>query len=59
MYANDTRILISNHHYEDHNRGFNKVLYNTLKWFRANQLVAKFTRSNLSYFPMHITSAES
>jgi len=66
MYADDTSILISNNRYEDHNRGFNKVLYNTLKWFRANQLVlnmekatiAKFIRSNLSYFPMHITFPE-
>ena len=66
MYADDTSILISNNRYEDHNRGFNKVLYNTVKWLQANQLVldmekatiAKFTPSNLSYFPMHVTSAE-
>ena len=66
MYANDTSILISNNRYKDHNRGFNKVLYNTLKWFQANQLVlnmekatiAKFTPSNLYYFPMHTTFAD-
>jgi hypothetical protein len=67
MYADDTSILTSNYRYEDHNRGFNKVLYNTLKWFQANLLVsnvekatiAKFTPSNLSYFPMHITFANT
>jgi hypothetical protein len=66
MYADNTGILISNNPCEDHNRGFNEFLYNTLKWFQAIQLVlnmgkatiAKFTPSNLSYFPMHITFAE-
>jgi hypothetical protein len=57
MYANDTSIFISNNCYEDINRNFNKVLYNTLKWFQANQLVlnvektkiVKFSPSNFSY----------
>jgi hypothetical protein len=39
MFANDTSVLISNNCYEDINRNFSKVLYNTLKWFQANQLV--------------------
>ena len=39
MYADDTSILISNNCYEDINRNFNKVLYSTLIWFQASQLV--------------------
>ena len=66
MYANDTSILISNNCYEDINRNFNKVLYNTLKWFQAIQLVlkvertkiVKFTPSDFSYATLHITFAE-
>jgi len=57
MYADDTRILIFNNCYEDLNRNFNQVLYNTFKWFQTNQLVlnmektntVKFTPSNFSY----------
>jgi hypothetical protein len=69
MYADDTIILISNNCYEELNRHFNVVLYNTLTWFQANQLVlnmektkiVKFTPanfSNFSYFPLHITIGE-
>jgi len=39
MYADDTSILIFNNCYEDINRNFNKVLYSTLIWFQASQLV--------------------
>ena len=38
LYADDTGILISNNCYEELNRNFNTVLYNSLKWFQANQL---------------------
>jgi hypothetical protein len=59
MYADDTSILILNNCYEDINRNFSEVLYNTLKWFQASQLVlnvektkiVKFTHSNFSYAP--------
>ena len=65
-YANDTSILISNNCYEQLNRTFNEVLYNTLKWFQANHLVlnmektktVKLTPANFSYPPLHITFAE-
>jgi hypothetical protein len=57
MYVDDTSILILNNCYEDINRNFNKFLYNTLKWFQANQLllnvektkIVKLTSSNFSY----------
>ena len=63
MYADDRRILISNNRYEDLNRNFNKVLYNTLKCFQASHLVlnmektniVKFTPSNFPYSSLHIT----
>ena len=66
VYADDTSILISNNSYEELNRNFNEVLYNTPKWFQANQLVlymekievVKFTPANLSYSPLHMTFAE-
>jgi hypothetical protein len=66
MYADDTSILISNNCYEKLNRNFNKVLYNTLRWFQNSQLVlnmektkiVKFTPENLSYSSLHITFAE-
>jgi hypothetical protein len=38
-YADDTSILIASNCYEELNRNFNVVLYNTLTWFQANQLV--------------------
>jgi hypothetical protein len=68
MYANDTSILISSNFYEELNRNFNVILYNTLTWFQANHLVlnmektkiVKFTPANFflnfSYFPLHITT---
>ena len=57
MYADYTSILIWNNCYEDISRNFNKVLYNTLKWFQTSQLVlnvektkrVKFTPSYFSY----------
>jgi hypothetical protein len=66
MYANYTSILISNNWYEELNRNFIQVLYNTLKWFQASQLVlnvkkskiVKFTPANFSYFTLHITFTE-
>ena len=51
MYADDTSILISNNCYEDINRNFNKVLYNTLKWFQANQLVLNVEKTKIIIFP--------
>jgi hypothetical protein len=67
MYADDTSILISSNCYQELNRHFNVVLYNTLTWFQANQLVlnmdktkiVKFTPVNFSYFPLHITIGEN
>jgi hypothetical protein len=61
-----TSILILNNFYEDINRSFNKVQYNTLKWVEAIQLVLnvektkilKFTPLNFSYAPSHVTFAE-
>jgi hypothetical protein len=38
-YANYTSVLISFNCYEELNRNFSEVLYNTLKWFQANQVV--------------------
>ena len=66
VYADDTSVLISNNSCEELNRNFNKVLYNTIKWFQVNQLVlnmekikvVKFTPENLSYSPLHMTFAE-
>ena len=63
VYADDTSILISNNCYEELNRNFNQVLYNTLKWFQANQLelnrektkILKFTLEKFSYSPSQIT----
>jgi hypothetical protein len=57
MYADYTSILIWNKFYEDINRKFNNVLYNTLKWFQISQLLlnventklVKFTPSDFSY----------
>jgi len=65
-YANDTSILISNKCYEELNRNFSEVLYNTLKCFQAQQLVLnmektkiiKFTPANFSYSPLHIAFTE-
>jgi hypothetical protein len=56
MYADDTRILISNN-----------VLYNTIKWFQVNQLVlnrkktkiVKFTPANPLNSSLRITSGEN
>jgi len=31
--------------YEDLDRNFNKVLYNTLKWFQASQLVISMVQT--------------
>jgi hypothetical protein len=67
MYADDTSILISSNCHEELNRNFNVILYNTLTWFQANQLVlnmekikiVKFTPANFSYFPLHITIGEN
>jgi len=39
MYPDDTRISIFNNCYEDINRNFNKVLYDTFKSFQASHLV--------------------
>jgi hypothetical protein len=66
MYADDTHILIYNNCYEELTRTFIKVLYNTLKWFQANQLVlnmektkiVKFIPANFSYSTPHMTSLE-
>ena len=66
MYSDDARILISSNRYEDLNRSFNKVLYNTLKCFQANLLVlnmektniVKFSPSNFSYSSLYITFVE-
>jgi hypothetical protein len=44
MYAGDTSILISNNCCDELNRNFYKVLYNTLKWFQATQLVLNTAR---------------
>jgi hypothetical protein len=63
MYANDTGILVSNNCYEELNRNFNKVLYNSLKWFQTNQLVlimekTKIVKSNptkFSHSALHTT----
>jgi hypothetical protein len=67
MYADGTSILISNNCYKQLNRYFNDVLYNTLKWFQANQLVlnmektkiVKFTPANFSHSPLRITFGEN
>jgi hypothetical protein len=66
MYAHDTSIIISSNCYEELNRHFNVVLYNTLTWFQANQLVLNMektkivesTPANFSHFPLHITIGE-
>lgn len=66
MYANDTSILISDNSYEELNRNFNQVLYNTLKWFQASQLVlnmekckiVKFSPADFSYSTLHKTCTE-
>jgi hypothetical protein len=54
--ADDTGTLISNNCYEEMNRNFNEVLYNSLKWFKENQLVlnmemTKTVKSNSANFP--------
>jgi hypothetical protein len=45
MFADDTNILISNNCYEDLNRSFSEVLYNTLKWFQAIHLVLNMEKT--------------
>ena len=56
LYADDTRILMSNNCYEEMNRNFNKVLHNSLKWFQANQSkIVKSNPANFSYSALHIT----
>jgi hypothetical protein len=66
MYADYISILISNNCYEELNRNFNQVLYDTLKWFQGSQLVlnmekskiVKFTPANFSNSTLHITFTE-
>jgi len=66
LYANDTGILISDNCYEELNRNFNKVLYNSLKCFQANQLVLNMERTkivkcnsaNFSYSALYIAFAD-
>ena len=66
MYADYTSILISDNCYEELNRNFNQVLYNTLRWFQASQLVlnmekskiVKFTPADFSYSTLHTTCTE-
>jgi hypothetical protein len=64
--TDDRSILISNNCCEELNRKFNEALYNTLRWFQANQLilnmrktkVIKHTSANFSYSPLPMTLAE-
>ena len=66
IYADYTSILISNNCYEELNRNFNEVRYNTLHWFQSSQLVlntekikvVKFTPAYFSYSTLHITFTE-
>jgi hypothetical protein len=54
MYASDTSILISNNCYEEFNRNFNLILYNTLTWFQANQLVLHMEKTKIVKFTLQI-----
>jgi len=66
MRAKDKSILTANNCYEDLNRNFKAVLYNTLKSFQANPLVLnmeptnirRFTAANFSNCPLHIAYAD-
>ena len=62
MRVKDKSILTANNCYEDLNRHFKAVLYNTLKSFQANQLVLnmettnirRFTAANFTNCPLYI-----